>query len=180
VILILNRDAITDIGEAVMPATMKIAPSFAVFLLGCCAADHAVAQTTRTAPSASATLSRVPSANSTSPNAPCYSSLNPTSPCYSGTTSPSYSATAPSEHPNSLTTPYSSLVAPSPSPDTKNRSSSTRIFTADQAKTAIEAGGYSNVSNLQRSSDGTWRGRAAKDGTTIDVTIDNQGKVVSR
>jgi hypothetical protein len=63
-------------------------------------------------------------------------------------------------------------------------------FTDAQAKSRIEAAGYSNVSGLSKDKDGIWRGKAAKasategsttlGSTTVDVTLDYQGNVVSR
>jgi hypothetical protein len=54
-------------------------------------------------------------------------------------------------------------------------------FTEAQAKSRIEAAGYSNVSGLRKDKDGIWRGKASRGSTTvIDVTLDYQGNVVSR
>ena len=63
-------------------------------------------------------------------------------------------------------------------------------FTEAQAKSRIEAAGYSNVSGLSKDKDGIWRGKASKasatagsttlGSTTVDVTLDYQGNVVAR
>jgi hypothetical protein len=54
-------------------------------------------------------------------------------------------------------------------------------FTAAQAKSRIEAAGYSNVSGLSKDKDGIWRGKASRGSTTVvDVTLDYQGNVVSK
>jgi hypothetical protein len=50
-------------------------------------------------------------------------------------------------------------------------------FTEGQAKSRIEAAGYSNVSDLQKDNDGVWRGKADKAGTKTDVSVDFQGNV---
>jgi hypothetical protein len=50
-------------------------------------------------------------------------------------------------------------------------------FTEGQAKSRIEAAGYSNVSNLQKDNDGIWRGKAQKGGTQREVSLDFQGNV---
>ena len=42
-------------------------------------------------------------------------------------------------------------------------------FTEGQAKSRIEAAGYTNVSGLAKDKDGVWRGKAAKGGATKDV-----------
>jgi len=50
-------------------------------------------------------------------------------------------------------------------------------FTEGQAKSKIEAAGYSNVSSLQKDNDGVWRGKADKAGAKTDVSVDFQGNV---
>ncbi|MGY8633195.1 hypothetical protein RAD15_12030 [Bradyrhizobium sp. 14AA] len=54
-------------------------------------------------------------------------------------------------------------------------------FTEGQAKSRIEAAGYSNVSGLQKDNEGVWRGKADKAGTKsgakTDVSVDFQGNV---
>jgi hypothetical protein len=52
-----------------------------------------------------------------------------------------------------------------------------RAVTEDQAKAQIEANGYSSVSRLRKDAEGTWRGKATKDGLQVDVTLDVKGKV---
>jgi hypothetical protein len=52
-------------------------------------------------------------------------------------------------------------------------------FTEGQAKSRIEAKGYSNVSGLQKDTNGIWRGKAMKDGKSVDLSLDFQGNVVS-
>jgi hypothetical protein len=50
-------------------------------------------------------------------------------------------------------------------------------FTEGQAKSRIEAAGYSDVSGLQKDNDGIWRGKASKDGHKTEVSLDFQGNV---
>lgn len=50
-------------------------------------------------------------------------------------------------------------------------------FTRAQAKSAIEAKGYSKVSHLVKDKDGVWRGTAEKDGQSVPVSLDYQGNV---
>ena len=38
--------------------------------------------------------------------------------------------------------------------------------------------GFANVSDLKKDDNGVWRGRAMKDGKTVDVSVDYQGNVV--
>jgi opacity protein-like surface antigen len=53
-------------------------------------------------------------------------------------------------------------------------------FTEGQAKSRIESNGYANVSNLRKDDQGVWRGKAQKDGKTMDVSLDFQGNVIGR
>jgi hypothetical protein len=52
-------------------------------------------------------------------------------------------------------------------------------FTESEAKSRIEAAGYSGVSGLAKDSDGIWRGKAMKGGTSVSVGLDFQGNVVT-
>jgi hypothetical protein len=50
-------------------------------------------------------------------------------------------------------------------------------FTHDQAKSAIEAKGYTHVAKLKKDANGVWRGTASKDGQSGPISIDYQGNV---
>jgi hypothetical protein len=52
-------------------------------------------------------------------------------------------------------------------------------FTEAQARSRIEAAGYTGVSGLMKDKDGVWRGNASKAGTATTVSIDFQGNVVA-
>jgi hypothetical protein len=51
-------------------------------------------------------------------------------------------------------------------------------FTEGEAKSRIEKMGFSDVSHLNKDDYGVWRGRAIKDGKTVDVSVDYQGNVI--
>src|SRR4051794_25035751 len=53
-------------------------------------------------------------------------------------------------------------------------------FTEGQAKSRIEANGYTDVSGLKKDDAGVWRGSASKGGKSMNVSVDFQGNVVSR
>src|ERR1700732_5213290 len=53
-------------------------------------------------------------------------------------------------------------------------------FTEGQAKSGIEAGGYSNVTELKKDDSGVWRGKGMKDGKSVTVSVDFQGNVIAR
>jgi len=50
-------------------------------------------------------------------------------------------------------------------------------FTMSEARSQLEAKGYTHVRSLKKGNDGVWRGRAMKDGRTGTVSIDYQGNV---
>lgn len=53
-------------------------------------------------------------------------------------------------------------------------------FTEGQAKSRIESNGYASVTGLTKDDNGVWRGKAMKDGKSVDVSLDFQGNVVAR
>jgi hypothetical protein len=50
-------------------------------------------------------------------------------------------------------------------------------FTEGEAKSRIEARGFSNVIGLMKDDQGIWRGRAQRDGRPVAVALDYQGNV---
>lgn len=50
-------------------------------------------------------------------------------------------------------------------------------FTEGEARSRIQARGYSNVGSLTKDKDGIWRGTATKDGQQVAVSVDYQGNV---
>jgi hypothetical protein len=50
-------------------------------------------------------------------------------------------------------------------------------FTMGQARTAIQAKGYTNVAGLAKDKDGVWRGTASKNGQSGSISVDYQGNV---
>lgn len=51
-------------------------------------------------------------------------------------------------------------------------------FTEGEAKSRIEAKGFTNVSQLKKDDNGIWRGQATKSGQQVQVSLDYQGNVV--
>jgi hypothetical protein len=50
----------------------------------------------------------------------------------------------------------------------------------DQARFRLESDGYGGVSTLLRGTDGTWTGKAQRNGQTMDVTVDADGNITAR
>ena len=53
-------------------------------------------------------------------------------------------------------------------------------FTEGQAKSRIEANGFANVSDLRKDDQGVWRGKAMKDGKSVNVSLDFQGNIIAQ
>jgi hypothetical protein len=53
-------------------------------------------------------------------------------------------------------------------------------FTEGQARSRIEAAGFSDVTELQKDDQGIWRGRARRGGQQTSVALDFTGAVTSR
>jgi hypothetical protein len=86
-------------------------------------------------------------------------------------------STAPAANPHPSTPAIANPNANNPGAPAAGSNS----FTETQAKSRIEAAGYSNVSQLVKDKDGVWRGTATKGGTAgVNVALDYQGNVVSR
>jgi hypothetical protein len=83
---------------------------------------------------------------------------------------------APAVNPNASTPAVANPSANNPGAPAAGANS----FTEAQAKSRIEAAGYSNVSGLIKDKDGIWRGKASKGGGTVGVALDYQGNVVAR
>jgi hypothetical protein len=160
----------------------KLGSVLAAAVALCMISGCAFGQTTRTSPSASSTTKSIPSSSSTSPNSPC-DSTNPTSPCYSANAprNPCFNALAPNEPCSTTTTPNPPTAPPQSAPAAAITSQAiSRAFTADQAKSQIEADGYSKVSGLKKDDKGIWQGKAVKDGLPVNVTLDTAGKVTAK
>lgn len=85
-------------------------------------------------------------------------------------------APAPQANPNASTPAVSNTTTNNPGAPAAGANS----FTEGQAKSRIEAAGYSNVSGLTKDKDGIWRGKGAKGGSTHNVSLDYQGNVVAK
>jgi hypothetical protein len=69
------------------------------------------------------------------------------------------------------------------SPNQKNSNApvaGANSFTEGQAKSRIEEAGYTAVSGLKKDDNGVWRGKAMKDGKSVNVSLDFQGNVIAR
>ena len=73
------------------------------------------------------------------------------------------------------------INTPNSAPNPGAPVSGANSFTEGQAKSRIEANGYANVSGLRKdNAQGVWRGKAMKDGKSVNVSIDFQGNVTAQ
>jgi hypothetical protein len=85
-----------------------------------------------------------------------------------------------SQNPPAASSPNNSAVNTDRSNNSDRPVAGANSFTEGQAKSRIESGGYSGISGLKKDDNGVWRGKAMKDGKTVDVSLDFQGNVISR
>lgn len=75
----------------------------------------------------------------------------------------------------------SSTTAPTPSPNAPADANAplpgANSFTEGQAKSRLEANGYSNVSELKKDDNGVWKGKATHSGAQVSVSIDYRGNI---
>ena len=119
----------------------------------------------------------------TSPAAP---DRNPPSATMQNSTTPANPAPAPADRSG----------ATSAGPSTEGGQSAVRIddgtrtaatpqpgansFTEGQARSRIEAAGFSDVTELQKDDQGIWRGRGTREGRQVGVALDFTGAVTTR
>ncbi|MGO4741284.1 PepSY domain-containing protein [Bosea sp. 2KB_26] len=53
-------------------------------------------------------------------------------------------------------------------------------FTESQAKSRLEANGYSQIGPLTKDADGVWKGSATHGGATVNVTVDYRGNITRK
>ncbi|MDP3409413.1 PepSY domain-containing protein [Bosea sp. (in: a-proteobacteria)] len=73
-------------------------------------------------------------------------------------------------------------TAPTPAPNAEADKNAplpgANSFTEGQAKSRLEANGYSNVTELKKDENGVWRGSAMHTGATVNVSVDYRGNIV--
>lgn len=85
-------------------------------------------------------------------------------------------AQTPAANPDPKTPAVTRPETPAPAMPAKGANS----FTEAQARTRIEARGFTAVTGLAKDKDGVWRGKAMKNGASHEVAIDYQGNVFPR
>ncbi|AZO82166.1 MULTISPECIES: PepSY domain-containing protein [unclassified Bosea (in: a-proteobacteria)] len=74
-----------------------------------------------------------------------------------------------------------STTAPTPSPtapaDANAPLPGANSFTEGQAKSRLEANGYTNVAGLKKDDNGVWKGNATHSGAQVTVSVDYRGNI---
>lgn len=74
-----------------------------------------------------------------------------------------------------------STTAPTPAPNAKADKNAplpgANSFTEGQAKSRLEANGYSNVGALKKDDNGVWKGTATHAGAQVNVSVDYRGNI---
>jgi hypothetical protein len=81
---------------------------------------------------------------------------------------------------NSSTTPPAVALSGAASKTTAAPVPGANSFTETEARNRILSFGYSSVGPLAKDSQSIWRGKATKDGKSVDVALDYQGNVVGQ
>jgi hypothetical protein len=79
-----------------------------------------------------------------------------------------------------VTPPPAAIVTTSP--DAKGAAppvAGANSFTESEARTRLEANGYTNVTGLEKDDKSVWRGKAMKNGSSVHVALDYQGTIVA-
>ncbi|GAU84702.1 PepSY domain-containing protein [Bosea sp. BIWAKO-01] len=74
-----------------------------------------------------------------------------------------------------------STTAPTPSPNAPADANAplpgANSFTEGQAKSRLEANGYTAVSELKKDDNGVWKGKATHGGQAVNVSVDYRGNI---
>ena len=111
---------------------------------------------------------------------------NPPAAAAQSSTSPGTQAPAPNDRSGATTVgPSTESGQPAVRIDDGTRTAATpqpgaNSFTEGQARSRIEAAGFTDVTELQKDDQGIWRGRASQGGRQVSVALDFTGNVTSR
>src|SRR4051794_18193206 len=143
-------------------------------LLGTVAAVPALAQTSPAAPDRT-TPNAATQGSTTRPNM----TATPAPDAHSGATAPNRDAASGATTPNRDADSGNAAVRMDDGTRTANSpAAGANSFTEGQARSRIEAAGFTNVQDLQKDDQGIWRGKAQKGGQQTSVALDFQGNVV--
>ncbi|POR52474.1 hypothetical protein [Bosea psychrotolerans] len=78
------------------------------------------------------------------------------------------------------TSTTSPLPAPKADADKNAPLPGANSFTEGQAKSRLEANGYSNVTGLKKDENGVWKGSAMKGSAKVTVSVDYRGNIVGQ
>ncbi len=74
-----------------------------------------------------------------------------------------------------------STTSPTPAPNAPADANAplpgANSFTEGQAKSRLEANGYTNVTELKKDDNGVWKGKATHSGAQVTVSVDYRGNI---
>ena len=152
--------------------TRVMSVAFALGVLGACAA---FAQTAPTASGTQQPSVAQPGVATTPPSAPATAPPVSLKKPPASASSPTQSATAPT----ASTAPPAVSTSNADSKTAAAPVSGANSFTEGEARSRLEAHGYSNVTGLAKDNQSIWRGKATKEGKSVDVALDYQGNIVA-
>jgi periplasmic protein CpxP/Spy len=85
-------------------------------------------------------------------------------------------AQQPSENPNTRSNP----AIATPNQTSEALSTGANSFTESQARSRLEAQGFSSTTELTKDKDGIWRGIATKNGKNFNVGVDYKGNITEK
>ena len=144
--------------------------------LGVIGAQGTLAQTApnaTTSPSPASPSVAPPSVATAPPPAPATAPPRPI-------TGPAAMAPANSTATRSTSTPPAVSTSNADSKTTAAPVAGANSFTEAEARSRLEAHGYTNVSGLQKDAQSIWRGTAMKNGQSVGVALDYQGNIVAQ
>ena len=151
----------------------SIIPAIVALSLGAVgfAQAQGAATTSPTTTTPTTTTPGTTSTPSVAPGTPTRPSA-PTSATGTGSTAPAPGATASTTDNNAVnTSPQNNPGAPV---------AGANSFTEGQARSRIADQGFTAVTDLKLDNQGVWRGKATREGKSVDVAMDYQGNVVAK
>ena len=87
------------------------------------------------------------------------------------------SSTALAQNPPAKSGPGNNAINSSDQKNSNAPVAGANSFTEGQAKSRLEANGYTNVTGLKKDDNGVWKGTATNAGAQVNVSVDYRGNI---